>query len=111
VGISQTTYYLWKRKYSGAGVSERRELRQLREENGRCSLRKAAVNITEQGVFGGPASDAEIRSIGFGEPWALQAFEHTSLVVINRWEIGDGGDIVHENLKRFAPSLHTPVKF
>lgn len=28
VGISQATYYLWKRKYSGVGVSELRELRQ-----------------------------------------------------------------------------------
>jgi len=35
VGISQATYYLWKRQYSGVGVSELRELRQLREENGR----------------------------------------------------------------------------
>ena len=35
VGIGQATYYLWKRKYSGVGVSELRELRQLREENGR----------------------------------------------------------------------------
>ncbi len=35
VGISQATYYLWKRKYSGVGVSELRELRQLREEVGR----------------------------------------------------------------------------
>jgi putative transposase len=37
VGISQATYYLWKRQYSGVGVSELRELRQLREENGRLS--------------------------------------------------------------------------
>ncbi len=29
VGISQATYYLWKRKYSGVGVSELRELRQF----------------------------------------------------------------------------------
>jgi putative transposase len=35
VGISEATYYLWKRQYSGVGVSEPRELRQLREENGR----------------------------------------------------------------------------
>jgi putative transposase len=35
VGISEATYYLWKRQYSGVGVSELRELRQLREENGR----------------------------------------------------------------------------
>jgi putative transposase len=35
IGISQATYYLWKRKYTGVGVSELRELRQLREEVGR----------------------------------------------------------------------------
>ncbi len=35
VGISQPTYYLWKSQYAGLGVSELRELRQLREENGR----------------------------------------------------------------------------
>jgi putative transposase len=32
-GISQQTFYLWKKKYSGLGLSELRELRQLREEN------------------------------------------------------------------------------
>ncbi len=32
-GISQQTFYLWKRKYAGLGLSELRELRQLREEN------------------------------------------------------------------------------
>ncbi len=33
VGISEQTFYLWKRKYAGLGLSELRELRQLREEN------------------------------------------------------------------------------
>jgi len=32
-GISQQTFYLWKKKYAGLGLSELRELRQLREEN------------------------------------------------------------------------------
>ena len=32
-GISQQTFYLWKKKYSGLGLNELRELRQLREEN------------------------------------------------------------------------------
>ena len=32
-GISQQTFYLWKQKYAGFGLSELRELRQLREEN------------------------------------------------------------------------------
>ena len=34
-GISQQSFYLWKRKYAGLGLSELRELRQLREENGK----------------------------------------------------------------------------
>lgn len=33
LGVSQATFYRWKRKYGGLGVSELRELRQLREEN------------------------------------------------------------------------------
>lgn len=33
MGISQATYYHWKKKYGGLGVSELRRLRQLEEEN------------------------------------------------------------------------------
>jgi putative transposase len=33
MGVSQQTYYTWKRRYAGLGLSELRELRQLREEN------------------------------------------------------------------------------
>ena len=33
VGISEQTFYVWKRKYAGLGLSELRELRQLREKN------------------------------------------------------------------------------
>lgn len=33
VGITEQTFYTWKRKYVGLGLSELRELRQLREEN------------------------------------------------------------------------------
>jgi putative transposase len=32
-GISKQTFYLWKKKYAGLGLSELRELRQLRDEN------------------------------------------------------------------------------
>jgi putative transposase len=32
-GISQQSFYLWKKKYAGLGLNELRELRQLREEN------------------------------------------------------------------------------
>jgi putative transposase len=33
LGVSHATFYRWKRKFGGLGVSELRELRQLREEN------------------------------------------------------------------------------
>lgn len=33
MGVSEQTFYNWKKKYSGVGVSELRELRQLRDEN------------------------------------------------------------------------------
>jgi len=33
VGIAEQTFYVWKRNYAGLGLSELRELRQLREEN------------------------------------------------------------------------------
>ena len=33
MGVSEATFYNWKKKYSGMGVSEVRELPQLREEN------------------------------------------------------------------------------
>jgi putative transposase len=33
MGVSEATFYTWRKKYKGMGVSEVRELRQLREEN------------------------------------------------------------------------------
>ena len=35
MGISEATFYNWKRKYGGLGVSELRRLRQLENENSR----------------------------------------------------------------------------
>jgi putative transposase len=33
MGVSQQAFYSWRRRYAGLGLSELRELRQLREEN------------------------------------------------------------------------------
>jgi putative transposase len=33
MGVSEPTFYTWKKKFSGLGVSELRRLRQLEEEN------------------------------------------------------------------------------
>jgi putative transposase len=35
VGITQTTFYRWQKKYGGMDVSEARRLRQLEDENRR----------------------------------------------------------------------------
>jgi putative transposase len=44
-GISQQTFYSWKRKYAGLGLSELRELRQLCEENGKLKRLVADLNL------------------------------------------------------------------
>lgn len=33
LGVSQPTFYAWRRKYQGVGVAELRKLRQLEDEN------------------------------------------------------------------------------
>jgi putative transposase len=48
VGISQATYYFWKRKYTGVGVSELRELRQLRDEVGRLKRLVTDLSLGRQ---------------------------------------------------------------
>jgi putative transposase len=35
MGVSEATYYNWKRKYKGMGVSELRRMKELEEENRR----------------------------------------------------------------------------
>jgi len=42
--ITEATFYRWKRKFGDLGVSELRELRQLREENRR--LKRVVADLT-----------------------------------------------------------------
>lgn len=44
LGVSQATFYMWKKQYAGLGVQELRELRSLREENGR--LKRIVADLT-----------------------------------------------------------------
>ena len=45
VGISEQTFYVWKRKYAGLSLSELRELRQLREENAKLKRLVADLSL------------------------------------------------------------------
>ena len=51
-GISQQTFYLWKKKYAGLGLSELRELRQLREENSKLKCLVADLSLDRQRCWG-----------------------------------------------------------
>jgi putative transposase len=44
MGISEQTFYRWKKKYGGLMPSEVRKLRQLEEENGR--LRRLVADLS-----------------------------------------------------------------
>jgi putative transposase len=43
--ISEQTYYRWKKKYGGLGVSELRELRVIRDENRRLKTLVADLSL------------------------------------------------------------------
>jgi putative transposase len=44
LGVSEASFYLWKKKYAKLGLSEIRELRQLRDENAR--LKRLVADLT-----------------------------------------------------------------
>jgi putative transposase len=44
LGISEQTFYRWKKKYEGMGVAELRRLRQLEDENRR--LKSLVADLT-----------------------------------------------------------------
>ena len=44
LGISEATFYVWKKKYGGLSLTELRELRQLREEN--AKLKRVVADLT-----------------------------------------------------------------
>jgi putative transposase len=48
VGISEGTYYAWKKQFAGLGITELRELRQLREENSRLKRLVADLSLDRQ---------------------------------------------------------------
>ncbi|OHX13378.1 Hin recombinase [Chromobacterium sphagni] len=48
MGVSEATFYNWKKKYGGPGVSELRRLKQLEEENARLKRMVADLSLDKQ---------------------------------------------------------------
>jgi putative transposase len=44
LGISEATFYVWKKKYASLGVAELRKLKQLEDENAR--LKRLVADLT-----------------------------------------------------------------
>jgi putative transposase len=44
LGVSEATFYMWRKRYAHLGVSELRRLRQLEEENSR--LKRVVADLT-----------------------------------------------------------------
>jgi len=48
MGVAEQTYFRWKKKYGGLGVSELRRLRQLEEENRQLKRLVADMTLDKQ---------------------------------------------------------------
>jgi putative transposase len=48
MGITQATFYNWKKKYGGLGISELRRLKQLEEENSKLKQIVADLSLDKQ---------------------------------------------------------------
>lgn len=48
LGISQQTFYRWKKKFDGLGVAEVRRLKQLEEENRKLKQLVADLSLDKQ---------------------------------------------------------------
>jgi putative transposase len=48
IGISEVTFYRWKKKYAGLGIAELRRLKQLEDENRRLKRMVADLSLDKQ---------------------------------------------------------------
>jgi len=48
MGVAEATFYNWKKKYGGLGVSELRRLKQLEEENRQLKKLVAELSLDKQ---------------------------------------------------------------
>jgi putative transposase len=48
LGVSEATFYAWKKRYAGLGIAELRRVRQLEEENRRLQQVVADLTLDKQ---------------------------------------------------------------
>jgi putative transposase len=48
LGISEQTFYRWKKKFAGLGVAELRRLKQMEEENGKLKQLVADLSLDKK---------------------------------------------------------------
>ncbi len=60
IGVSEASFYLWKKKYAKLGLTEIRELRQLRDENGHSVAIRLRVNARMASSVPGAACHASL---------------------------------------------------
>ncbi|MET3875968.1 putative transposase [Chitinophaga sp. OAE865] len=48
MGVSEATFYNWKKKYGGLGMSELRQLKQLQDENAKLKQIVADLSLDKQ---------------------------------------------------------------
>jgi len=76
-GVSDATFYTWKKKYAYLGVSELRRLWQLEKENSRLQRLVANLSLDKQMRSGGPAK----KSLRPARRRELAAWFHCTLQV------------------------------
>ena len=65
LGISEATFYNWKKKFGGLGVTELRRLRQLEDENRRLKQMVADLSLDKQDAAGGSGNNSKGRAAAY----------------------------------------------
>jgi putative transposase len=82
MGISEATFYNWKKKYGGLGLSELRLLKQLQEENTKLKQLVADLSLDKQmlqDVLKKILEESSITAIGYVPDRILPCFDPQSL--------------------------------
>ena len=66
LGVSEATFYVWKKKYAHLGVSELRRLRQLEDENARLTRLVADLTLDKPPAVSIQRSQRATRRPGTG---------------------------------------------